>query len=124
MRRIRVATLPDAKAGPRPTGSTSRENLENRHCERRQMTTTEQRRLVRSQQHRQMWETAAGAYREGDAESNSRHRVSSTWPSVLLEPCAVKVARTVLRGLGAGDRVWLPDYAASRNVTIDIPYVI
>jgi transposase len=28
-----------------------------------------------------------------------------------LEPCALKGARTVLRGLGAGNRVWLPDEA-------------
>jgi hypothetical protein len=76
------------------------------------MTPTEQRRLVRSQQHRKMWETAAGAYREGDAGNISRNRVSPHWPSVLLEPCAVKVARTVLRGLGAGNRVWLPDSAS------------
>jgi hypothetical protein len=27
----------------------------------------------------------------------------------LLEPCAVKVARTVLRGEGAGDGILLPD---------------
>ena len=73
------------------------------------MTTTEQRRLVRSQPHREMWETAAGTYREGDAGNISRDRVSPCWLSVLLEPCAVKVACTVLRGLGAGNRVWLPD---------------
>ena len=109
MRRIRVATLPDAKAGLRPTGGTSRDNLENRYCEGKQMTTTEQRRLVRPQHHRERCRTAAGAYRAGDAERSSRIRVSPNWPSVLLEPCAVKVARTVLRGLGAGDRVWLPD---------------
>ena len=29
MVRIRVLTLPDAKAGPRPTGLASQENLEN-----------------------------------------------------------------------------------------------
>lgn len=30
-------------------------------------------------------------------------------PMQRLEPCAVKVASTVLRGLDAGNRVWLPD---------------
>jgi hypothetical protein len=28
-----------------------------------------------------------------------------------LEPCAVKVASTVLRGLGGGNAAWLPDPA-------------
>ena len=32
-----------------------------------------------------------------------------------LEPCAVKVASTVLRGLGGGNVVWLPDPAADRG---------
>ncbi len=110
MRRIRVETLPDAKASPRPTGGKSRDNLENRFYEGKQMTTTEQRRLVRPQHHRKMMcTTAAGAYREGNARCSSSRRVSASWPSILLEPCAVKVARTVLRGLDAGDRVWLPD---------------
>ena len=36
-----------------------------------------------------------------------------------LEPCAVKVARTVLRGLGAGNRVWLPGIViAKKNVSV------
>ena len=109
MRRIRVAILPDTKVGPRPTGGMSRDNLENRNCEGKQMTATEQRRLVRPQHHRKRCNTAAGVYREGDAEATLRNRVSSNWPSVLLEPCAVKAARTVLRGLDAGNRVWLPD---------------
>jgi hypothetical protein len=39
-------------------------------------------------------------------------------PLQRLEPCAVKVASTVLRGLDAGNRVWLPDSAAqfARNL--------
>ena len=35
-----------------------------------------------------------------------------------FEPCAVKVARTVLRGLGAGNRVWLPGIVIAKRATI------
>ena len=31
------------------------------------------------------------------------------WGLSRLEPCAVKVASTVLRGLGGGNVAWLPD---------------
>jgi hypothetical protein len=40
------------------------------------------------------------------------HRVTAAF--VRLEPCAGKLACTVLRGLGTGDRPWLLDYAARR----------
>jgi RNA-directed DNA polymerase len=39
MVRIRVSTLLDTKVGPRPTGLSSQENLENRQYEEKQMTT-------------------------------------------------------------------------------------
>jgi len=35
------------------------------------------------------------------------------WPFEMLEPCAVKVACTVLRGLGAGNSPRLPDSSVS-----------
>jgi hypothetical protein len=65
MARIRVSTLPDTKVGPRPTGGTSRESLENRYCGGRQMTTTDHRRLVRPQHCRKICTAAADGYREG-----------------------------------------------------------
>ena len=34
----------------------------------------------------------------------------------LLEPCAVKVARTVLRGAGTGDSLRLPDVRALSRI--------
>jgi hypothetical protein len=40
-----------------------------------------------------------------------------------LEPCAVKVARTVLRGLGAGNRVWLPGIMDAKRATQSEPFV-
>src|SRR5262249_48947952 len=40
----------------------------------------------------------------------------SSRPCQLLEPCAVKVARTVLRGAGPGNRTRLPGGAVRRGV--------
>jgi hypothetical protein len=41
-----------------------------------------------------------------------------------LEPCAVKVARTVLRGLGAGNRVWLPGIVIVEREPQSEPFVV
>jgi len=35
---------------------------------------------------------------------------------VLLEPCDGKLSRTVPRGLGAGDRAWLPSSWYGENI--------
>ena len=65
---------------------------------------------MRPQHCRKTCTTAAGVYREGRSG-----RIPSCWVSdvltlafVLLEPCDGKLSCTVPRGLGAGDRVWLP----------------
>ena len=47
-------------------------------------------------------------YREGYEGNILSNRVGLFWPLLLLEPYGSKDPRTVPRGLGAGDRVWLP----------------
>ena len=55
---------------------------------------------------------AANVYREGRSGSNPSSRVSDVpiLAFVLLEPSAGKLACSVPRGLGAGNRAWLPSY--------------
>jgi len=43
-------------------------------------------------------------------------RVTDKGRSERLEPCALKAARTVLRGGGAGNSVSLPDQAVASNL--------
>jgi hypothetical protein len=64
--------------------------------------------------------TAAGEYREGGSGSIPSSRVSNvqTLAFVLLEPSEGKLSCSVPRGLGAGNRAWLPGLrreAASRS---------
>ena len=56
-------------------------------------------------------------YREGYEGNILSNRVGLFWPLILLEPYGSKDPRTVPRGLGAGDRVWLP--SLSPNFEID-----
>jgi hypothetical protein len=51
------------------------------------------------------------------AKATRRNKLSYrvTMALVRLEPCAVKVACTVLRGLGAGNRPWLLDWASNSS---------
>ena len=49
-------------------------------------------------------------YREGYEGNILSNRVGLFWPLLLLEPYGSKDPRTVPRGLGAGDRVWLPSF--------------
>src|SRR5690349_16676936 len=101
---------PGAKVSPRPTGGSSRESLENRYCEGKQMTTTEYRRLVRPQHHRKMCTTAADGYREGNLGNSPSCRVKQAWPLGCLRRMCRKMHVRCLEGWG---RATVPGYSAT-----------
>ena len=128
MGRIGVATLPHAKAGRLPYGLSSQESLSNRLNGRRANGRSStgvctSRRDVSLAATRPMFLRQVRRLQTRIVKATQSSCVTGCRKTPLqrLEPCGSKDPRTVLRGLGAGNRIWLPDgrddFIANKNGT-------